>query len=72
MVGMEIAYGKVLLLEKEWGEFKVLGCPQHQMSDGNLAGDPLECGCVSTGPSPTHSCCPRSQRWPPQSPSNTL
>jgi len=24
MVGMEIAYGKVLLLEKEWGEFKVI------------------------------------------------
>ena len=36
------------------------------------AGDQLECGCVSTGPSSTHSCCPRPQRWPPQSPSNTL
>ena len=37
-----------------------------------VAGDRLECGCVSTGPSPTHSWCPRSQRWPPQSPRNTL
>ena len=32
MVGMEIAYGKVLLLEKEWGEFKVISKGQWPLS----------------------------------------
>ena len=32
MVSMEIAYGKVLLLEKEWGEFKVIKKDQWPLS----------------------------------------